>query len=90
MRAKLSDGSVYLLPGDSFYPEAVSLTEKLELDRSNMTISEFRNLASVKNRLEFYELEVKRVVSENFESKDGHLSPMALESISIKSRKSKL
>ncbi|KAF7991710.1 hypothetical protein HCN44_010511 [Aphidius gifuensis] len=90
VKVNLSDGSVYLLPGDSLYPDEVSLTDKMEIDKSNMTISEYRYLAHVKNRMEFYEFQVQRIVSDNFQSNDGHLSPMSGESINIKINKNKL
>lgn len=90
VKVKLSDGSVYLLPGDSLYPEKISLTDKFELDKSNISINEYRNLASVKNRMEFYEFQVQRIVSDNYQSNDGHLSPMTKSSINIKINKSKL
>lgn len=86
----MSDGIVYLLPGDSLYPDGVSLTDKMEIDKPNMTISEYRYLAHVKNRMEFYEFQVQRILSDNFQSNDGHLSPMTRESINIKTNKNKL
>ncbi|XP_015120579.1 nucleoside diphosphate-linked moiety X motif 19-like isoform X2 [Diachasma alloeum] len=90
VKAKLSDGMVFLLPGDSMYPKDPNFSEAQDLDFTNMTIAEFRSTSECKNRLEQYDIEVKRVVSENIDSKDGHLNPLPLETVHVKSRVSKL
>ncbi|XP_024945312.1 nucleoside diphosphate-linked moiety X motif 19 isoform X2 [Cephus cinctus] len=88
VRVKLSDGTVHVLPGDSMYPDSVSLMEKQIIDHSNMTILEFRNVSLMKNRLEFYDLEVKKIVA-NHDSDDGHLTPVCLDKINLKLAKKK-
>ena len=84
---RLLDGDVYLLPGDSMYPKQVSLTEKNVIDKSTMTISEFRDETPIKNRLEFFDLEVKKVIVHNLESVDGHLIPLPLQTVRVKPSK---
>lgn len=81
------DGVVYLLPGDSLYPKQVSFMEKNLLDKSTMTINELRNDAPVKNRLEFYDLEVTKIIVHNHDNIDGHLSPLPLQTVRIKPSK---
>ncbi|XP_011297940.1 nucleoside diphosphate-linked moiety X motif 19, mitochondrial [Fopius arisanus] len=90
VRAKLSDGMVFLLPGDSMYPKETNFLEKQDLDFTTMTIAEFRSTSESKNRMEVYDVEVKRVVSENIERGDGHLNPLPLETVHVKPRVSKL
>lgn len=84
IRVMLQDGKVHVLPGDSMYPEKPSLVEKLEIDKTDMTIAEFEAISPIKNRIVFYDLEVKKVIVHNFESMEGHLAPMPSEIAHIK------
>ncbi|XP_051163983.1 acyl-coenzyme A diphosphatase NUDT19 isoform X2 [Leptopilina boulardi] len=87
VKVKLLDGTVFLLPGDSLYPKHVSFIEKNILDKSTMTINELRNDSTIKNRLEFYDLEIKKIIVHNHENIDGHLSPLPVQTVRIKPSK---
>ncbi|XP_034947866.1 nucleoside diphosphate-linked moiety X motif 19-like [Chelonus insularis] len=50
---KLSDGAVYLLPGDADYPANVNLTSFQQFDYANITIDQFRDATGAKHRMEF-------------------------------------
>ncbi|XP_076240849.1 acyl-coenzyme A diphosphatase NUDT19 [Calliopsis andreniformis] len=80
---QLKDGKVHVLPGDSMYPKQVSLFDKQVIDRSDITISKFRDMSPVKNRLEDFNLEVMELYIQNFDSADGHLSPMQFKNIRL-------
>ncbi|XP_008544290.1 acyl-coenzyme A diphosphatase NUDT19 [Microplitis demolitor] len=55
IRVKLSNGIIYLLPGDVTYPEDIHLTEVRDIVKSNLTIHEFHNQSvGQKNRIEFH------------------------------------
>ncbi|XP_015428595.1 PREDICTED: nucleoside diphosphate-linked moiety X motif 19-like [Dufourea novaeangliae] len=84
VKVELQDGNVYVLPGDSMYPEHANLFDKQVIDRTDITIEQFREMSPVKNRVEFFNLEVKRLFVQNFDDEDGHLSPMSLNEIRIK------
>lgn len=60
----LKDGVVSVLPGDTMYPKEVSLTDKRIIDRSDITIDEFREITPVKNRVEFHDTQQKVVYSD--------------------------
>lgn len=78
---------VSVLPGDCMYPENVDITAKQEFDRTTMTIEEFRNRSPVKNRIEFYSLDVKSLAVDATGSPDGHLAPLCIDSVQTKSSK---
>lgn len=60
----LKDGAVGVLPGDTMYPKEVSLSEKQLIDKSDVTIAEYRQMTPMKNRFEFHKTEIK-VASDN-------------------------
>ena len=49
---KLTDGRVYLLPGDSVYPTNIDVDSKLIIDKSTSTIEEFRKETPILHRIE--------------------------------------
>ncbi|XP_076648261.1 acyl-coenzyme A diphosphatase NUDT19 isoform X2 [Halictus rubicundus] len=79
VKIELRDGWVFVMPGDSMYPKQVSFLEKQIIDKSDMTIKQFQDISSVKNRVEYYNSNVKKLIVQNFYSEDGHLMPMQLE-----------
>lgn len=83
----MSDGHVFVFPGDSMYPEEVSLTDKVIIDKTHMTMAECQDASPVKNRMERYSLDVITLNVENFDSKDGHLSPFPIETVQLKTTK---
>lgn len=85
IRVLLRDGKMHVLPGDCMYPKNPSLTEKQIIDKTNMTIAEFEEISPVKNRIIFFDLEVKKVIVHNFDSTEGHIAPMPVEIVYIKS-----
>ncbi|XP_043285485.1 nucleoside diphosphate-linked moiety X motif 19 [Venturia canescens] len=87
VRVRLSDGHVVLLPGDCMYPKNPSYTERQEFDRTTMTIAEFHEQSSIRNRIEVYSLDVKSLSVDNMESLDGHLPPLCIDNVQIKSSK---
>lgn len=89
VRVTLQDGKAHVLPGDSFYPENLSLIDKQVIDKSNMSIAEFQATSPIQNRLLFYDLEVKKVIVNNFDSIEGHLTPISSKTVHIKSMERK-
>ncbi|XP_046832947.1 acyl-coenzyme A diphosphatase NUDT19 [Vespa crabro] len=85
IRVLLKDGKMHVLPGDCMYPKNPSLTEKQIIDKTNMTIAEFEEISTIKNRIIFFDLEVKKVIVHNFDSTEGHIAPMPVEVVYIKS-----
>lgn len=83
MKVELRDGCVHVLPGDTMYPKCPSLFNKEVIDKTDITIGEFRDMSSVKNRVELFNLEVKELFVQNFESIDGHLPPIQLKNIRV-------
>ncbi|XP_060823695.1 acyl-coenzyme A diphosphatase NUDT19-like [Bombus pascuorum] len=83
IQVELQDGKVHVLPGDSMYPNKVNLLDKQIIDRTDITISEFRDISPIKNRMEFFNLQVKELYVQNFDSADGHLAPLQLKNVSI-------
>lgn len=65
------------------YPNKVNLIDKQIIDRTDITISEFRDISPIKNRMEFFNLQVKELYVQNFDSADGHLAPLQLKNVSI-------
>ncbi|XP_076624735.1 acyl-coenzyme A diphosphatase NUDT19 [Colletes latitarsis] len=92
VKVELKDGKVHVLPGDSMYPKHAHLFDEQIIDRTDITISEFRDISPIKNRMELFNLEVKELFVQNFDSADGHLPPMQLKNIRVKQthKKSKL
>lgn len=86
----MQDGKVLVLPGDSMYPDKVNLLEKQIINRTDITISEFRDISPIKNRIEHFNLQVKEFYVQNFDSTDGHLAPFQLKNVSIAHENSKL
>lgn len=83
VKIELQDGKVFVLPGDSMYPDKVNLLEKQIINRTDITIAEFRDISPIKNRIEFFNLQVKKFYVQNFDSTDGHLAPLQLKNVSI-------
>lgn len=61
-----------ILPGDTMYPDKVSFFEKQTIDKSNLTMDEFRKIAPIKNRLEFHGSQLKSVFSDNVHNQNTH------------------
>lgn len=76
------DGIVHVLPGDSMYPNQVNFLDKQIINRNDITIHEFRAISPIKNRMEFFNIQVKELYVQNFDSADGHLAPLQLKNIS--------
>lgn len=74
---KLQNGNVYVLPGDSMYPKFVSLYEKQVIDRTDVTIDEFKKMSPIHNRVEFTST-VDNYIVQNFDIEDDNSSPMNL------------
>lgn len=55
MFTRVKDGKVFVLPGDTMYPNEVSLLEKQIINKSDITIDEFRKMTPMKNRIEYYD-----------------------------------
>ncbi|XP_012142752.1 acyl-coenzyme A diphosphatase NUDT19 isoform X1 [Megachile rotundata] len=85
VKVELQDGKVHVLPGDSMYPSKVNLVDEQVIDRRNITIREFRDMSAVKNRMEFFNLQVTELFVQNFDSIDGHLSPIQLRNVYVTS-----
>ncbi|XP_033330288.2 acyl-coenzyme A diphosphatase NUDT19 isoform X1 [Megalopta genalis] len=79
----LRNGSVYVLPGDSMYPKQANLFEEQIINRENITIEQFQEISPIKNRVEFYNCEIRKLFVQNFDNKDGHLAPMRLEDVRV-------
>jgi len=62
---RVKDGYVFTLPGDTMYPNEVSLLEKQVIDKSDITIDEFRKMTPLKNRIEFCGSQIRVVSSDN-------------------------
>lgn len=82
IKIELQDGNVYVLPGDSMYPKQVNLLEKQVINRKDVTIHQFREMSSAKNRVEFPNLQVREIYVQNLDSADGHLAPLQMKNIS--------
>ncbi|XP_076757181.1 acyl-coenzyme A diphosphatase NUDT19 [Xylocopa sonorina] len=67
---ELRDGVMHLLPGDSMYPKEVSLVEKQIIDRTDITLREFQDMSPVKNRLEIFDRQVKKIYAQYLDSAD--------------------
>ncbi|XP_031835962.1 acyl-coenzyme A diphosphatase NUDT19 isoform X2 [Nomia melanderi] len=79
IRVKLQNGNVHVLPGDSMYPKLVSLYEKQVIDRTDITIDDFKNISPILNRIEFITVEVTNFIVQNFDTEDDSLSPKNLD-----------
>ncbi|KAG7189221.1 hypothetical protein KM043_008784 [Ampulex compressa] len=90
VRIQLRDGFIHTLPGDSMYPKSVSWSEKQVIDRTDVTLKELREMSPVINRVEFTNLEVQNVFVQNFASIEGHVSPIASETVLASSAGAKL
>ncbi|XP_014221565.1 nucleoside diphosphate-linked moiety X motif 19-like [Trichogramma pretiosum] len=55
MSVILKNGSVHLLPGDSMYPDNIDPCKKEVIDKTNLTIEQFRNEAQKIHRLEIFD-----------------------------------
>lgn len=51
----LLDGAVQLLPGDSMYPKEVDLYKPEIIDKSTLTIKQFRDMSSNRHRIELFD-----------------------------------
>ncbi|XP_029044493.1 acyl-coenzyme A diphosphatase NUDT19-like [Osmia bicornis bicornis] len=85
VKVELQDGKVHVLPGDSMYPKDVSLIDEQIINKSDITIREFREISPTKNRMEFFNLQVKELFVQNFDSTDGHLAPLQVKNVYITS-----
>lgn len=65
------------------YPKHVNLLDKQVIDKTGITIREFRDISAVTNRMEFFNLQVKELYVQNFDGTDGHIAPMAFRNISV-------
>jgi len=65
----MKDGTILVLPGDSMYPKEVNLLERQTIDKSNITIAEYREMTPIRNRIEFHKTEMKVIVSDNLSTK---------------------
>ena len=87
MRIKASDGNVHVLPGDCMYPENVNLTAaSTDVDMTNMSLLELRDSSPVKNRMEYYSLDVKTLIVNNLDAKNGYITPGPLESVQVETK----
>ncbi|OAD61036.1 Nucleoside diphosphate-linked moiety X motif 19, mitochondrial, partial [Eufriesea mexicana] len=84
VKVELLDGQVHVLPGDSMYPKQVNLIDKQIINRTDITIREFRDISPIKNRMEYFNLQVKELFVQNCDSADGHLAPLQLKNVSVK------
>ncbi|XP_058796260.1 acyl-coenzyme A diphosphatase NUDT19-like isoform X2 [Phymastichus coffea] len=50
----LSDGLVFVLPGDSMYPNDINIHERKQIDLSSMSIKQFREITATTNRIEIF------------------------------------
>lgn len=53
MSVDLKDGTVFVLPGDTFYPKEVNLSHKQIISKSDITMDEFRETTPIKHRIEY-------------------------------------
>ncbi|XP_076285386.1 acyl-coenzyme A diphosphatase NUDT19 [Lasioglossum baleicum] len=83
VKVKMLDGNVYVMPGDSMYPVQANIIEEQVILKTDMTIQQFQDISPVKNRIEFYNCEVRKLFVQNFDNEDGHLAPMQLEDVHV-------
>ncbi|XP_020287428.1 nucleoside diphosphate-linked moiety X motif 19-like [Pseudomyrmex gracilis] len=62
----LKDGMVSVLPGDTFYPKEVNLSHNQIINKSDITMDEFREATPIKHRFE-YDKEVAKIIKVFFE-----------------------
>lgn len=79
IRINLKDGIVHVLPGDTMYPKEVDPTEKLIIDKSNMSMDEFREMTQVKDRMEsldarmtIYQLDAESMLQKDLQIKQKY------------------
>lgn len=72
-----------MLPGDSFYPKELHMTQRQVIDKSELTLEQFRSVSDVLNRVEFYDGAMNKVIVHNLDSTnlDGHLAPLNTDSL---------
>lgn len=46
------------------YPKEVNLFDKQSIDKSNITIHKYRELAPIKNRMEFFDTQLKVIFTD--------------------------
>ncbi|XP_032683380.1 nucleoside diphosphate-linked moiety X motif 19 isoform X2 [Odontomachus brunneus] len=64
---KLKDGIVHVLPGDTMYPQNIDPTHKLIIDKSDISMDDFREMTPVKYRVET--LDARMTI---FDTDDNH------------------
>lgn len=69
---QLKDGIVQIMPGDTMYPEEVSLFDKQIIDKSDITVDEYRKMTPIKNRVEFWNTQVKIIFTDEH-GKDSYI-----------------
>lgn len=68
----LKDGVMFTMPGDTMYPKKVSLVDEQQIDKSDITIQECREMTPIKNRTEFCNTQIK-VIFTDVHGKDNYM-----------------
>lgn len=77
------------MPGDTMYPKEVSLSKKLQIDKSDVTIHKYREMAPIKNRMEYWDKRVKIIITD-VDGKDNHVEFSLFDYETVKIVKSKV
>lgn len=72
MLIQLKDGTVQIMPGDTMYSKEVSLSDKQLIDKSDITIHEYRMMTPIKNRIELWNTQIK-IIFTDVHGKDNYV-----------------
>ncbi|KAL6423889.1 hypothetical protein ACFW04_010371 [Cataglyphis niger] len=72
VHTNLKDGIVYVLPGDTMYPKEVNLLDQNQIDKSDITRYEYREMTPIKNRMEYWTTHVK-IIFTDIHGKDNYV-----------------
>ncbi|XP_014489510.1 PREDICTED: nucleoside diphosphate-linked moiety X motif 19, mitochondrial [Dinoponera quadriceps] len=75
VRVNLKDGFVHVLPGDTMYPKKIDPNCRLIIDKSNISMDEFREMTPLKNRIEFLDVRMTILHIDDVQITDGRISP---------------
>lgn len=82
---RTKNARVHVYPGDSFYPEHVSIGEEQVIDMSDITAEELWDMSKSKHRFVMHEkqLTLRELRIDNYERTDGHLHPVDIRTINL-------
>lgn len=71
------------------YPKGVSLSEKLQIDKSDITIHKYREMTPIKNRMEYWDTQIK-IIFTDVHGEDNYMEFSISDYDAVKNIKNKL